>query len=432
MGIGGAERLLVELIARLDRSRFEPVLVCLKEPGELAEMLAARGVSVYGHVARHRLDVTLPRRLGAIMRRHRACIVCTVGTGGDRSFWGRLAARWAGVPVVVSCPHCMGQPDHYEPHNRLLSALTDAFVAVATRQKRYLASHEGLPAGKIHVIYNGVDLARFHPRQDGAGPRRGLAIPSDAPVAGVVAKLRPEKNLPLLLRAATQVRRQLPETRFLVVGDGPERPALEQLAAAGGLAGAVRFVGLQDDIPPWLAAMNVCALSSTTEAFPLSLLEAMACAKPVVATDVGAVGEMVLPGVTGLLVAPGDADGLAAALVRLLREPARAALMGARARQHVEQHFDLTAMVRAYEDLFESLLAKKERGRIGLGRATVAAHRTAKHSPVAGAGQGPATGWSSAADQPSSTRLHSPIACAAQALAGDGHIVSPREGGSGL
>jgi glycosyltransferase involved in cell wall biosynthesis len=361
LGIGGAERLLVELITRLDRSRFAPTLVCLKDRSVLGEGLADRGVPVVDRVSRGRLDVSVMHRLATIFREADTQVVCTVGTGGDRSFWGRLAARWAGVPVILSCPHSMGQPDRFEPSNRLLSGITDGFIAVAQRQKRYLARCEGFSASKIHVIYNGVDLARFAPESD-RSIRATIGVPAEAPLAGVVACLRPEKDLGTFLRAADRVLCTTPDAHFVVVGDGPERSKLEQLARDLGIGSRVHFAGMCSDVRPWLHSMDVLALSSVCEAFPLSLLEAMACAKPVVATRVGAIPEMVRHGVTGLLAARENPEDLAAAIGRLFADRYLAREMGRKGRERVEKHFDLNGMVRGYESLFGRLLHRKERG----------------------------------------------------------------------
>jgi glycosyltransferase involved in cell wall biosynthesis len=361
MGIGGAERLLFELITRLDRTRFEPVLVCLKERMSLGAKMAEQGVRVYSDVSRGRFDLRVVHRLAALFRKERVQVVCTVGTGGDRSFWGRLAARWAGVPVVISCPHSMGVPDTFEPSNRMLSGITDAFIAVARRQKSYLVKSEGFPAGKIRVIHNGVDLDRFTPANADPRLRASLGIPPDAPLAGLVAYLRPEKDIATFLRAAALVHERLPAAHFVIVGDGPERKKLESLTDELNLRDVVRFAGLCQDVREWVRSLDVFLLTSICEAFPVSLLEAMACEKPVIATNVGAIPEMILHGQTGFLVRPRDHAGVADAICDVLRDPAAAREMGHRARRHVEDHFSLESMVRGYEQLFVQLLERKQR-----------------------------------------------------------------------
>ena len=240
------------------------------------------------------------------MARRRIDAVVTVGPG-DKMFWGRLAARRAGVPVVCSAIHSTGVPDRVEWPNRLLASLTDAFIAVAGPHGRYLAEHEGCPAAKVRVIPNGVDAEKFHPRWPNGTLRQSLGLPPGTPIAGIVAALRPEKNHELFLRAAALVRRQLPEARFLVIGDGPRRAALETLAAELSLGQAVQFLGTRSDVPELLSLMDVLVLTSHMEANPISILEAMAAEKPVISTRVGSVSETVLDGQTGYLVAPGAA-----------------------------------------------------------------------------------------------------------------------------
>ena len=200
MPVGGAETLLVELIRRLDRSRFLPELCCLKNLGPLGETLAGEVPVHHGLLAAKR-DAGVLWRLAGLMRRRRIDAVVTVGAG-DKMFWGRLAARLAGVPVIASALHSTGWPDRVQFANRLLAPITDAFIAVAEPHGRYLAAHEGCTASKICVIPNGVDVERFRPRPPNEALRQEFALAADAPVVGIVAALRPEKNHALFLRAA--------------------------------------------------------------------------------------------------------------------------------------------------------------------------------------------------------------------------------------
>ena len=361
LGIGGAERLLFELITRLDRTRFEPRLFCLKQPMSLGTKLAGMGIPVHAGISQGRFDFAVLNRLADLYRTHAIQIACTVGTGGDRSFWGRLAARWARVPVVLSCPHSMGVPDKFERHNRLLSGITDAFIAVAHTQKSYLVRSEGFSANKVHVIHNGVDIDRFRPAVPDPAVRAAIGVDPTVPLAGLVAYLRPEKQIDTFLRAAALVRGEIPRAQFVIVGDGPERSKLHALRAQLGLETAVHFAGLCQDVRDWIRAIDVLLLTSRMEAFPVSLLEAMACAKPVIATNVGAIPEMVVPETTGYLVQPGDPTDIARATSRVLRDPEHARELGRQGRQLVENRFSLTSMVRGYERLFVRLLEKSRR-----------------------------------------------------------------------
>lgn len=356
MPVGGAETLLVNLVRRLDRRRFAPEIVCLKEPGPLGEMLSAE-VPVHGYLLACKYDLRILPRLMRLMRRPSVDAVITVGAG-DKMFWGRIAAHLAGVPVVASALHSTGWPDGVGRLNRLLTCWTDAFIGVADAHAAHLVSNEGFPAAKVNTIYNGVDCDRFVP-QDASEVRRELGIAVGAPVVGILAALRPEKNHELFLAGAKSIREAVPEAEFVVIGDGPQRAELEGLAAELGLANAVHFVGSRSDVPALLAACDVVALTSHNEASPVSILEALACGVPVVASDVGSVRETVVDGETGRLFPAGDQAAFVDATVALLQSPAERRRLGAEGRRRVVARWSLDAMVRGYEQLIERIYAKK-------------------------------------------------------------------------
>lgn len=359
MPVGGAETLLVELIRRLDRARFAPELCCLKYLGPLGETLA-REIPAFTGLLAHKYDLAVLRRLVRLLRQRQTDAVVTVGTGGDKMFWGRLAGWLANVPVICSALHSTGLPDHVEWPNRLLAPITDAFIAVACSHGRYLVRHEGCPARKVRVIPNGVDPQRFRPAPPDPSLRQALGLVPGAPVAGIVAALRPEKNHALFLRAARLIRDRVPSARFLIVGDGLERPRLEQLARDLDLQTAVCFLGTRSDVPAILSLLDVFVLTSHMEANPVSILEALACEKPVVATAVGSVPETVLHGKTGYLVEPGRADAIADRVVALFGDPEQAAALGRAGRQHVLAHWSLQRMVEGYQELLEEIFRRKK------------------------------------------------------------------------
>ncbi len=358
MPVGGAETLLVELIRGLDRTRFAPELCCLKYFGPLGEALA-REIPAFTGLLANKYDFAVLGRLVRLMRRRKIDAVVTVGTGGDKMFWGRLAAWLAGVPVICSALHSTGLPDHVELPNRLLTPITDAFIAVARSHGRYLAEREGCPAHKVRVIPNGVDTERFRALPPDPGLRRELGIPAGAPLAGIVAALRPEKNHALFLQAARLIRRQVPGAHFLIVGDGPQRKAIEEIIRDLGLSDAVRLLGTRHDIPALLSLLDVFVLTSHMEANPVSILEALACERPVVATAVGSVPETVLDGTTGFLAEPGSAQAIADRVIALMNDRRRAAALGGAGRRHVAAHWSLKRMVEGYEELIEGLFEAK-------------------------------------------------------------------------
>jgi len=358
MPVGGAETLLVELIRRMDRSQVSPELCCLKYLGPLGEVLEAEVPTSSGLLS-GKYDFGVLRRLARLMAGRRIDAVVTVGTGGDKMFWGRLAGWLAGVPVICSALHSTGLPDHVELPNRLLAPITDAFIAVAGPHGRYLVEHEGCPAAKVRVIPNGVDVEKFHPRWPGRTLREELHLPEGVPVAAIVAALRPEKHHELFLRSAKLVRKRVPEARFLVVGDGPQREKLQKLARELSLADAVHFLGTRNDVAELLSLVDVVLLTSHAEANPVSIMEAMASEKPVVATRVGSVPETVLHGETGYLAPPGDAEQIADRVVELFADPQRAKQMGRAGREHVVAHWSVERMVQGYQELIREIYTAK-------------------------------------------------------------------------
>jgi glycosyltransferase involved in cell wall biosynthesis len=360
MPVGGAETLLVNLIRRLDRTRFAPELCLLKERGPLGEMMSAE-VPVHAGFLRNKWDLRVLPRLVWLFRKRQVDAIVTVGAG-DKMFWGRLAGCLAGVPVIASALHSTGWPDGLGRLNRLLTPITDAFIAVAAPHGRYLIEEEHLPANKVVVIPNGVDTDRFAPLPGDTGLRRDLGLSPSVPVLGIVAALRPEKNHELFLQVARQVHARLSDAQFLIIGDGPQRDSLVQLAAGLGLSEAVHFLGSRDDVPRLLASIDVLALTSHNEANPVSILEAMSVGKPVVSTDVGSVRESVIEGQTGFVVPPGDVPAFTERLISLLEDPVQARELGAAGRERVLKTGSLQAMVRGYEDLLDRLFQQQTSG----------------------------------------------------------------------
>jgi glycosyltransferase involved in cell wall biosynthesis len=356
--VGGAETLLVNLLRRLDRGVVAPELVCLKELGPLGAQMVGE-LPTFHHLINGKYDARVVWRLVRLFRQRRLDAVVTVGAG-DKMFWGRIAATLAGVPVVCSALHSTGWPDGVGRLNRWLTPWTDAFIAVALAHARHLVEGERFPAEKVKVIPNGVDTERFNAD---AARRRGLRLQlgweDECPLVGIVAALRPEKNHELFLDVAQRVQELVPECRFVIVGDGPRRTMLEKRADDLRLGSTVHFLGNRSDTFSILSALDVFLLTSHNEASPVSILEALACQVPVVATDVGSVHESVVPDVTGLLAPAGDADRLTQAVWRLLVNPVLRATLGRAGRQLVIDRASLDQMVSGYERLLVELYRAK-------------------------------------------------------------------------
>jgi glycosyltransferase involved in cell wall biosynthesis len=360
--VGGAETLLHNLTRTFNPERIRPLVCCLKEAGELGEQMAQE-VPLHSRQLRGKYDLFVLQRLARLFRQEQVDAVVTVGAG-DKMFWGRMAARIARVPVVLSALHSTGWPDGVGRLNRWLTPITDGFIAVARPHGQFLVDFEKFPQDKVFVIPNGIDTRRFvrNPATR-IEWRRNWDLDEAAPVVGIVAALRPEKNHSRFLRIARRVVDQLPAARFVIAGDGPERNRIEQEIAQLGLAESVRMLGTIRDIPAVLSMLDLFALTSDNEASPVSILEAMSCHLPVVAPRVGSIPELVRPEINGLLVEAADEDAAAEAWLRVLRSPEKAQAWGKAGRGHVQANGSLQSMTEGYEILISSLYhAKQWRG----------------------------------------------------------------------
>jgi len=354
MPVGGAETLLVNLMRNFRTSHIVPMVACLKEKGPLGEEIA-KEFEVTDHWLRGKYDIGVVQRMSRYMVYQRCDAIITVGAG-DKMFWGRLAARYASIPVVCSALHSTGWPDGVGRLNRLLTPITDAFIAVAKPHGEFLVDYERFPAKKVAVIPNGVDTERFQPNDDfRRAVRRELGISLTAPLTGIVAALRPEKNHRLFLTVAAKIIERQPDAHFVIVGDGPERGAIEAAVEDLGIRRSVSLLGSRSDTPRLLASLDVFALTSHNEASPVSILEALACGVPVVSTRVGSVSETVHDQWNGFTAEPGDCDGIASGILRLLRDKPTADQMGRNGREHVQTHGSLRTMVRMYEQLIHRI-----------------------------------------------------------------------------
>ena len=296
------------------------------------------------------------RRLLRLLRETRSDLVLTYNWG---AFDMLLAARWEGYRRLVHHEEGFNEDEATAFRRRRVLArrlvLPGAHRVVVPSQRLESIATQlwRLPAGKVRRIPNGIRLDRFAP---GGAPelRARLGIPTDSVVVGAVGSLRPVKNFARLLEACASA-----DVHLLLVGDGEERPALEARAARPDLAGRVCFAGYQADPIPFYRALDIFALSSDSEQLPVSLLEAMASALPVVATDVGDVRAVLPPEQAGFLTPPNGqaATVLAEGISQLARDPGARRRLGAANRRRVEESFTFERMCAAYREVYESALA---------------------------------------------------------------------------
>lgn len=233
-------------------------------------------------------------------------------------------------------------------------------VAVSEDIARGLCQAVGIRPNRIRIIYNGIETDLFHPNQKTREQiRRELQVTDEQSVIGTIGNLYPVKGHTYLVRAAAAVTQVFPESVFIIAGRGQLLEGLQTEARELGVEKHIRFLGFREDVPALLQAMDIFVLPSLSEGLPLSALEAMASGKPVVATRVGGVPEVVVDGETGFLVAPEDADDLAEKLVCLLKAPCLLQQLGAKGHEMVKERFSLDRMVKNYEELYQKALLEK-------------------------------------------------------------------------
>jgi glycosyltransferase involved in cell wall biosynthesis len=350
---GGAQEHLYNLVTRIDRSRYDVSVVSLS-PGSGARKLQRAGIPVL--VIDEPDDAIAVGALAAHLAEVRPDVVHnhmfraeTVGT--------RAALALAGIghrrPYVVGTVHSSRfrtREDRAElvrltPEMDRLIAVSRAIVAKIQR--------EGRDTVPVELIYNGVDLERYDHQEPCCTLPDEYGMEPGAALVGVVARLEPEKGHPTLLEAWPLVLRDVPNAHLVVVGEGSERERLEQQARDLRIAHRVVFTGRRDDVPAVTAALDCAVLPSYREAQGLTILEAMALSRPVVATNVGGIPEMIEDGITGVLVAPHDAPALAAGIVRVLTDHPFADTIARAGHDLVHDRFCVELMARAIETIYD-------------------------------------------------------------------------------
>jgi glycosyltransferase involved in cell wall biosynthesis len=348
---GGTERQMTELIRRLDRSRFEVHVACFHREGAWLPRVAERAASISEfpiHGFAKPATVQQMLAFARWCRRTRIAVVQTCDLYAN--IFGLPGAALAGVPVRIGSRRELNPDKSWAQIRlqRLAYRCATKVVANSPAAATRLES-EGLAPWSIAVIPNGLDHAAYAARST---PRRITNIIT-------VANLRLEKDHDTLLAAASMLVAAHPHLRFRFVGAGPRRAELAALVQARGLAAHVEFLGHREDVPALLAQSDAYVLSSRTEAFPNGAIEAMASGLPVVACAVGGLLDLIDDGRTGLLVPPGEPAALAAALRTLIDDPARAARLGAAARDAVGARYSFDRMLASFESLYLSELAAR-------------------------------------------------------------------------
>ncbi len=358
LNVGGAELLAATLARRLsDRFRF--VFACLDELGPVGETLQSEGFAVEVLDRQPGVDRQCAKRLWAFCERENVQLVHAHQY--TPFFQTMLARRGRGGLPILFTEHGRHHPDVRKTKrvicNRLLLKRDDRLVGVGAAVRNALIENEGLPSGRVEVIYNGVDLSAFAANEQNlrSEVREKLGLADSDLVVMMVARLHPLKDHLTALEAVRSLSKLRPDIKLVLVGDGEERPRIGAFIKEHSLVSNVRALGTRTDVARLLSAADVFLLSSISEGIPLTIIEAMAAGIPVISTDVGGVSEMVTHGVTGLLAPPKSPDAIAEQILAVSSDASLRTNLIENARAKAYETFSLDGMLDAYRQHYEEM-----------------------------------------------------------------------------
>lgn len=350
---GGSERQLTALARGLRGGPCEPIVYCLSEVvWPFGPELEQSGILLRVFRRRHSLE---PKRVLGLARKFREDrIDVALSFAQHVNLYTYLATLLARRGIFLASNRVMDLPEG--PLERWINGMV-------YRRARFVVSNSttgadsavriyGISRNRIDTIPNGIDAARFQHRGDPAPLQVELGLPPEAPVVGLVGRITAQKRVDLFLEAARLIHARIPECRFLIVGTGDLLDTMRRRSSEMGIDSRVLFTGARDDVPALLALLDLLVLCSDFEGQPNAVMEAMAAGRPVIATDLGGCRELVVEGVTGFLIPPGDFQALAARTLQLLELPDRGRSLGEAGLRRITSHFSITGMVKRFQDLF--------------------------------------------------------------------------------
>lgn len=365
LDLAGAERNLFEIVTRIDKNKFRPLVFVLQEGSErLVELLNKEGIlsknlklkRIYGFKGFIEIFKSIH-----FINKNKVKIVVTYHEGSD--FWGSIIAKFSGVPIIISSRRDMGyklSKRHIIAY-KFINRLFDKILVVSDAVKDIIFEREGVLWSKMLTIYNGVDLQKFSKVTDNKKLKNDLGLNLDWPVIGIIAGLRPIKGHKYFLEAAALVLKEFPNTSFLIVGwnfDNNYFGELKNIVNDLRLQNNVIFTGGRSDTNSLLSIIDIFVLASINEGFSNAIIEAMAAGKPIVATNSGGTNEAIQNRVHGILVPPKDSAAIASSIVSIIQDVALARKLSFNARRQAEDKFDVCAMVKNIECLYSNLLSK--------------------------------------------------------------------------
>jgi len=361
MEIGGTEQVIMQLVRGLDPERYTNVVVCIDGlVGEMGKQLEGEGVHLHALSREAGLDRNLIKSLRELLKSEEADLVhCHQYTPYT---YGVLAALGLDTKVVFT-EHGRFYPESYTWKRRLINPLlvlaTDAIVSISEATRQALGRYEWIPTRRIEVIYNGLLATTTDTQPDKAGllgTDRPALLEDSCCLVGTVARLDPIKNHSMMIRAIGQLQQKWPDSRLVIVGDGPERETLEQLTSELGLEEAVLFTGFKNNPADYINLFDIFLLTSDSEGTSMTLLEAMAHKIPCIVTNVGGNPELIQHQHNGLLIERGNVEQLVHALDTLLSDVTLGNTLAAQAQEDFAERFELQKMIDGYQDLYNRVL----------------------------------------------------------------------------
>jgi glycosyltransferase involved in cell wall biosynthesis len=356
----GAEAVILNMSRTLNEGSHSSILGVFSNTAnpnlQLHEAATAQGIESRLISCVGQIDRTVPSSIRELAVHTNADVVHAHGYKAD--IYCYFALRASDVLLVSTC-HTWYDNDLtvslYGKADRLILRNYAAVVAVSEEVRQRLLK-AGVRNEKIHIVRNGIDLRPF----DNAAPSLRNVAPNNAPIVGLIGRLATEKGVDIFLRAAARVLIELPATKFIVVGEGPDREQLELLIDELRIRNNVFMLGRRDDMPSVYASLDIMVSASRREGLPMALLEGMASSRPVIATAVGAVPEVVVDGRTGVLVPSENVEALAAKIVTLLKNRTQREDLGAAAKRLIEEEFSAERMTTDYLHIYEQAIATKK------------------------------------------------------------------------
>jgi len=362
---GGGERVFLQLIQGLSCERYG-IHVATSPEGDFFKVLTRLGIDVAPLDLKNRMNFNNIKRLSEIIREKKIDIVHS--QGGRADFFARLVAKKLRPKVKIVNTVAMPVKGYdvsalrkglYRFFDWVSERYVDRFIVVSDVLRETLLNSYRIPPDKVVKIYNGIELSDYHPDYSGESfknVRKEYNIEEEICLIGAVGRMVWQKGFKYLIESIPEIIETLPQSKILIVGDGPLRAEMEALSERLKIGKNVSFTGFRSDIKEILSALDLLVIPSLSEGFPMVTLEAMAMAKPIIATNIDGITEQITDGIDGILVPPKDPSALAKAVVRVLDDKELARSMGLSARKKVEQEFSVEKMVTETEKVYLSLL----------------------------------------------------------------------------